>query len=960
MNNNNKIPTGTVTFLFTDIEGSTRLAQEFPDTLQAALEKHHSILRKAVESNNGFVFEIIGDAFCCAFANALDAVSAAVDIQQNLAKEKWLTAGQAENDAAIKIRIGIHSGKAEWNEKRYLGYIALAKTARVMAVAYGGQILVSDIVFESSKEKASSKITFRYLGERRLKDLNYPVGIYQVETSGLNTDFPPLKTLDARPNNLPVQLTSFIGRENEISEIKKLLKHNSLLTLTGPGGAGKTRLALQVGADLIDDFENGVWVVDASPLLDPCLLVPMIAKVFGMKEDSKTKIEEILIDYLKDKEVLIIMDNCEQIISASSEISTKILSSCKKIKIIASSREALRSSGEQIYYVPSLAFPDSSDEISTENLSQYESVKLFIERALAVQPDFEVTNDNAPALAEICRQLDGIPLAIELAASRVKVLSLQQIYERLSDRFRFLTSGVRTALPRQQTLKAMVDWSYDLLSKKEKLLFNRLSVFSDGWTIEAAEEVCSDEPLKDYEVLDTLSQLMDKSLVVSAKRNTRYRMLETIRQYGEDKLIQSNELDTVIFKHLEYYLKFAESARKELEGESQKEWMDRLESENFNFRVALTSSIARGQREKGILLAIALSRYWETRGYISEGKNYLEELIKTDEELAPELRAKTFQWLGTFEWITGEYEQSQQYYEQSFSHYEKTNDKRGIGVSYINLGLIANARGDFEKSKYLTEEGCRIFYEVGDDHLVADSLLNLGAPLVSLKENDYARMVFEECLMLYRKLHDSRGIAMALTNLGLLAALKNDNKLARVNLEESLSILRELKEKRAISMTLDNLGSIMSLEGYNSTATEYLEESLKISTELGNKKGLADSNNNLGFIKYTEGEHRLSLSFHTESLKLRKELIDKLGIVYSLTGIAQAISKTDPEKAAMLSGAIETSFRLLNYVPSRQIQDVLDETKSNLKEKLSDEKYIELLENGKGISQEEAVELALS
>ena len=947
---------GLVTFLFTDIEGSTKLAQEYPDTLPDALKIHNSILQNAVVANNGFVFEIVGDAFCCAFQNAFDAVNAAVDAQINLANEKW-------KDAVIRIRIGIHSGNAEWSGERYMGYITLARTARVMSAAYGEQILISNDTYELIRDKfipiKEKTVTFRDLGERRLKDVIQPIRLYQIISPELREEFPPLKTLDARPNNIPVQLTSFIGRETEIKQLKKMLRQSRLITLTGPGGAGKTRLALQVSADVIDDFSNGVWLLDLSSMFEPALLVFTILNILGLREEHNKIPEDVLFDYLKSKETLIIFDNCEQLVVPVSKLIEKLLSICPKLKILATSREALRCSGEQTYGVLSLKIPDPKEEFTTEQLSQYEAVRLFIERALAVDSNFCLTNENVPALAQICYQLDGIPLAIELAAARIKILSVEKIYERLNDRFSLLTGGMRTALPRQQTLKAMVDWSYELLSEKEKILWNRLSVFSNGWTLEAAEDVCSDEKINKYEVMDLLNQLADKSLVIPVSKYARYRMLETIRQYGEDNLISSNEIETIILRHLEYFLNYAETLRKKSDGEFKKQILDELECENSNFRVALVSSIIRSKRVKGIRLAVALSRFWEIRGYITEARNLFEEILDTNEEIPPSILANAYQWSGTFEWLTGNYDKSRFYYEKSLSIYKNEENKKGVGILLNNLGIIANARGDFEESKALTEESLNYFNEAGDDQLKADSLLNLGAPLASMSEFDYAEKVFSESLILYRKIRDLRGIAMALNNLATIAGRKKDYTKAVKILEESVEIQREIKDNRAIAMTLSNLGAILGYCGNYFKAEEYLEESLKISTELGDKHGLADSMNNLGFLKFTENLLSDSLHLHKESLKLNVELKDLLGISYSIIGIAEVICKKNPVNASLLLGKVIESLEISNDKIEFEIEKVLDNTSELLRINLG-ENYDKYIEDAKKYTTEEITEIALS
>lgn len=938
-----------MTFLFTDIEGSTRLAQDYPSELQSALERHHEILKSAIESNNGFIFKITGDAFCCAFSKAEDAVKAAVSAQLNLYTENW-------SDAAIRVRIGIHSGEAEWNGQSYIGYINLARSARVMSSAYGEQIIISNSTYELVKDKFDNEsdvnISFRDLGERRLKDVIQPIRLFQIMAPGLRGEFPPLKTLDARPNNLPVQLTSFIGREAEMKQVKDLIRQAHLLTLTGPGGGGKTRLALQIAADIIDDFSNGIWFIELAAVSDPGLPSHTVMKVLKLKEEQDKTPEEILCDYLKDRETLLILDNCEQIIDASAALAETLLSRCPKLKILATSREAFRCRGEKTFSVSSLDIPDPNEKMSTEKLEQYEAVRLFIERALTADSDFKVNNENAPAVAQICYQLDGIPLAIELAAARIRILSVEKINEKLSDRFSFLTDGKRTALPRQQTLKAMVDWSYELLSGKEKLLLSRLSVFSDGWTLEAAEDICSDNKLRKSEILDHLSQLTDKSLIIAVKSIQRYRMLETIRQYAGEKLTSSenadekNELDKIMLKHLDFYTVFAEKAREKIEGESQKKWMEKIEYETFNFRVSIMNSIVRNKVEKGLRIAISLARYWEIRGYNSEAKYNFEELMNAEKDVVPEIKANAYQWMGSFEWIMGNYDRSKSFYESSLSLNKEAGNKKGIGILLNNLGLIANATGEFEKSKSMSEESCRYFKEINDERLIADSLLNLGGPLINLREFDYAEKVFNECLILYRKLRDTRGIAMALTNLGSLAGTKGDYNKAMECLFESLSIQRDLKDNRAMAVTLENIGSIEGNTEKYSEAEFHLTESIKIYSELGNKKGLAGTLNALGFVKHSTGQSAESLNLHSESLSMYKELKDIRGIRYSSIGLAESVCLTDPVQAAKLLGSASGAINDPDDLLEREIQKVYNKTMNILKEKLGED-FEKFFEEGK-------------
>ena len=483
-----ELPTGTVIFLFTDIEGSTRLWEEHPDAMRLALERHDTLLTAAIETNNGRVFKTVGDAFCAVFSTATDALDAAIQVQLNL---RNLQPSAVTSDLPLKVRLALHVGAAELRDADYFGP-TVNRVARLLSVGHGGQILLSGAVQELVRDDLPPGVSLRDLGQHRLRDLQRAEHVYQVVHTELPADFPPLRSLNELPNNLPQQMTSFIGREKEIAEIRQMLATSRLVTLTGAGGTGKTRLSLQVAAEVMGEFPDGVWLVEFASLADPGLVPQTVATALSVREEPGRPIIQTLVDHLKAKTLLIVLDNCEHLLSASAQLTETLLRSCTHVRILASSREGLGIVGEHTYRVPSLTVPDPRQMLPIEKLSQYEAVKLFIDRALMVQPAFAVNNQNAPAVAHICHRLDGIPLAIELAAARVKAMSVEQISQRLNDRFRLLTGGSRTALPRQQTLRALIDWSYDLLSDKEKTLLRRLSVFAGGWTLEAAEKVCSD------------------------------------------------------------------------------------------------------------------------------------------------------------------------------------------------------------------------------------------------------------------------------------------------------------------------------------------------------------------------------------------------------------------------------------------------------------------------------------
>jgi predicted ATPase/class 3 adenylate cyclase len=617
------LPSGTVTFLFTDIQGSTRLAQEQRDTWEALRARHHAILHSAIQANNGHVFQIIGDAFCAAFHTAGEALQASIAVQHGLLAEDW-------GETSIQVRMGINTGAAQAGSNAdgsggYTGYSTLARTQRVMSTAYGGQILLSNTSAELLLGELPAGVSLRDMKENRLKGLLNPEHLWQAVATGLPQDFPALQTLNSIPNNLPIQLTSFIGREQEIAEINRLVEHNRLVTLTGSGGVGKTRHSLQVAAEVLDTFAEGTWLVELATVSSPELVPQALASVLSVHEDQARPLMTALQDHLQPKTILLLFDNCEHLLEACAQLADGLLHACPHLKILVSSREALGMAGEVSFRVPSLSLPDAQHLPSLERLTQYDSVRLFIERAVAVKSDFVVSNLNAPAVAQICSRLDGIPLAIELAAARLRGLSAEQISERLDDRFRLLTGGSRTALPRQQTLRAMIEWSYDLLSEAERVLLRRLAVFVGDWTLEAAEVVCAEpessagsppvppvpapagQAIATSEIMDLLLRLVDKSLIVPQEQGgqARYSMLETIRQFADDKLSESGECAGLRLRHLEFFLRFAEQAETELHRAEPLIWLHQLGAEYENLQAALGWASEAGSTQPALRLSKA-------------------------------------------------------------------------------------------------------------------------------------------------------------------------------------------------------------------------------------------------------------------------------------------------------------------------------------------------------------------
>ncbi len=650
-------PSGTVTFLFTDIEGSTPLWEKMPGEMQASVAQHHALLRRAIEANDGNVFQIIGDAFQASFRLAQRALRAALDAQRALQSSRWGKTG------TLKVRMGLHTGPVELDPSGNAPYAVghtLNRVARVMSAGFGGQILLSQETKDLVERELPEGVILRDMGEHYLKGLRWPEHLYQVCAPGLPVDFPALPTAIVHPNNLPPDLTSFIGREDEIELLQKQFRDGThrLITLTGAGGTGKTRLALQVCALVLDTFPDGIWLVELAPLSDPNLVMKTVAQVLGLQESPGVTTLDILSAYLKNRRLLLMLDNCEHVLDACGRLANHLLHACPHLTLFATSREALNIAGETSYRVPSLDAPDPDSISSMEELAQIESVRLFAERATAVLPGFRLSDETLPAVARLCHRLDGIPLAIELAAARVPVLSVEQIAARLDDRFRLLTGGSRTALPRQRTLRASIDWSYHLLAEPERLLMQRLSVFSGGWTLPAAESVCAGEGIKEEEVLDALAGLVAKSLVVADPQSvaeTRYHMLETIRQYAQERLEDAGQGASIRDRHLAYSLALAEEYGPLLHTPRIYELLEQLDLELDNLRGALAWAQGRNDRtgaEQILRILTALFYYWLTRSLYFEMAGWMQralDLLPDDDSQAASLKAWSFLILGVFE-----------------------------------------------------------------------------------------------------------------------------------------------------------------------------------------------------------------------------------------------------------------------------------------------------------------------
>jgi len=910
-----ELPTGTVTFLFTDLEGSTRLWEQHPEAMKQALARHDALLTAAVEAHHGSVVKSTGDGLYAAFATADAGVAAAVAGQQALLAESWGPIG------AIRVRMGLHAGVAEQRIDDYFGP-ALNRAARLMDVAHGGQVVCSQATADLVRDSLPSPVGLVELGRHRLRDLSRPEVVFQVTHPDLPAGFPPLRTLDAFPGNLPTERTALIGRSRELAKLADALDTHRLVTLTGVGGVGKTRLAVQLAADVLDRFPDGAWLVALASIRDPVLVPSAVAAALEIAERPGRPAHETLRDAIGSREMLVVLDNCEHLLDATARLADELLDACPAVRIVATSREALGVEGEQSWPTPSLGLPASETVASLEELAGGDAVTLFVERARAVRPEFELSAPNAPAVAALCSRLDGIPLAIELAAARVGALGPQDILERIDQRFLLLTGGSRTALERHQTLQAAVDWSYDLLDDRERRLFERLSVFSGGFTLDAAGAVAADADLDEVAVLDGLGSLVAKSMVIAdgSGASVRYRLLETLRQYSRDRLTATGDAASVRDRHARYFLEFGEALRPTFFSADQLATWDRLSIEMDNVRAAFNWLLETGDPAA----ALRLIRNFGLHSDTGELLRLREAALAAAATLPPEALIEPLAWTAWSAFNAGEHSRATELADTSLAR------SRDAGVAphpmaIQTLGLVAFWRNDPTRAVEALEQGAALARAADDGSL--DKRLN------------HAGVV---------------------SNLGFVLARAGQTARAITAGDEAIGIARELR----IPGTLSGLLFTQAL-AYQSTDPQHAAQLLDES--LGHSLGARSPFNHAwtllaaGQVREALGEHAEALDAFGEVLALSRQSGERFVAPIALQGMARALRHLGRlEEATHLLGAADGLAERLGIAGGEADAAARARAAARLRDLLGDERFDAQWEKGRALTFDEALTAGLA
>ncbi len=887
----------TLTFLFTDIEGSTRLWEAHPEAMRAALDLHDLALGEAIAEHHGKVFKHTGDGMLAVFSSAPDAVAAASHAQQAIVATDHPKVG------VLRVRMAVHTGEAEPRGDDFFGP-GLNRVARLLAVAHGGQILVGMVTEGLVGSWLPDGLCLVDLGEHQLRDLAQSERVFQLSGDGLPSEFPPLATFRGIPSNLPVPATSFVGRDRELTDLEELVRGARLVTVTGVGGAGKTRVALQVASSMATEFPGGTWLVELAPVTDPDLVIAAAARALGVIEQPGQQLFESLVERLAGSKTLLIIDNCEHVIGAGADLAEAVLTGTEGVKIIATSRELLNIGAEVVFGMRSMSVPGVGENLTRNELEGFDAVRLFVDRASASRTDFRLTDDNATSVAEICRRLDGMPLALELAAARVRSFSPAEIADRLDQRFRLLTGGSRTALPRQQTLAAAIDWSYQLLDTAERALFERLSVFQGGFTLAAAERVCVEDSVDTFDALDLVPSLIDKSLVMVGESDseTRYALLETIRQFARDLLHTHERADGFRLRHADYFVEFAESAQAQLRGPDEGLTLERIGADLDNLRHAMSWSIESGNPELGIRIACAMSRYWWLTGQYTEGFRWLDVTLKASSSLRPG-------------------------YAAARGHLALSSLAGWLDLDDVRKKHLATS---LEIFRQLDAEGASA-------EVVAAGLISARINL----ESDPTRILelYGEALEIARRYEDQSGIASALGMIADTQARLGNLDKARAVFEESIAATAQLESPSDSMWAIGQLAQVELGEGSPSRAEAAFRRALSHAIEAGLVEWAAFVRTQIAMARHDSGTPGMRAEFATQvGVALEKEDWRKSLLILSGWLVERAdldLAAGEADTAALLIGAsfaLDETWRPLQWKLESRRRRVLGQLETMLGE----------------------------